>query len=170
MLETNLLMYELFKKGLKHCVEELKDREDYDARMVEKACNDCKGIATIPEYRIHGQEQWKQVNLGEIIECKACVDKKLLNEQWHKKNKRLHTQLVKRFEEEYWFLPEDLKNKGFKEFKVEYGRSVYNAKMVGMDYAEKFEYSVPTSRYNIVLIGPTGAGNYRKFLFMERYL
>lgn len=148
---------ELFRRCMKHCVEELKDRDDYEARMSEGVCITCRGKTNKPEYRIFGQEEWKPAFKDREIECKTCVDQRETGKVLEREKASLHEQLSNRFEKEYWHIPNDLKNAGFKNFKVNSNGNVLEAKRAAMDYVKTFA-CCPEKRYNLLIMGNPGTG------------
>lgn len=76
MKDPTSFMLNQLKRSMKHCVEELKDRDDFERRLSEGECATCKGNANILEYRIFGQEEWKPAFKDREIECKACADQR----------------------------------------------------------------------------------------------
>ncbi|MBO1005755.1 ATP-binding protein [Pseudogracilibacillus auburnensis] len=151
-------LHESFRKSMKHYVDGLKDRDDYDARMAEVPCERCGGEASREEYRIHGEEGWTPARAlgGEL--CKPCRDEDFWKESLEKANISTREQISSRFEQEYWFIPEDLKQAGFKNFKVNGGSSVFEAKRYAMDYVRSFVDKDPKERSNILFMGNPGTG------------
>ncbi|MFJ9386988.1 ATP-binding protein [Peribacillus sp. NPDC101481] len=147
-----------FRRCMKHYVAELKDRDDYEARMSEGECASCRRKANKPEYRIFGQKEWRSAYKEGEIECKACADQKELDKVLERNKTGLHEQLTSRFEKEYWHIPDDLKNAGFKNFKVDGYGNVSEAKKAAMDYVKTFAALYPENRYNLTIMGPPGTG------------
>lgn len=71
-------MLEMTKRGMKHFVNELKERDDFEVNFFERKCANCNGIAIVPKYRINGHKDWISVFSGQNVNCKVCIDQKEL--------------------------------------------------------------------------------------------
>lgn len=158
MYEVGAPLYEKFRSSMSHYVEELKERDDYEARMNTVPCDFCEGQAYRPEYRILGESEWKPTSPHLKEECSRCASQKVFEEFATKGKEDLRNNLAKRFEDEYWFIPEDLKQAGFKNFKVNGGSSVLEAKRIAMDYTKNFVGTDPEQRHNLLIMGSVGTG------------
>ncbi|MBT2735325.1 ATP-binding protein [Bacillus sp. ISL-7] len=156
MKDISYLLYERFRRSLKYFVKELKDRDDYEARMSQDKCIACGGDASYLIYRIIGQKEWEPAIKNHEINCKKCTEQKELAQILEGNKTCLNEQLASRFEKEYWHIPEDLKNAEFKNFYVEHYGSVYEAKRAAMDYVKAFQ--VVEKRHNLLIMGNPGTG------------
>ncbi|MDF2947599.1 MAG: hypothetical protein K0S51_2278 [Bacillales bacterium] len=152
------LLHDRFKNNMKYHIKEIAERDDYDARMASTLCAVCNGEANIAEYRIHGTNEWIPIICINEIKCKSCTDKMMLSEDMDYNKHQLHDQLNNRFGKEYWYIPEDLKKAGFKNFYIEgMPSSIYEAKISAIEYVKNFLEN-PDKRYNLVLLGNPGTG------------
>lgn len=64
---------------------------------------------------------------------------------------------MERFEKEYWEIPNDLKEAGFKNFRVKGNRNSapLEAKRVAIDYVKDFMEGI---RYNLLIMDNPGSG------------
>ncbi|WP_409405707.1 ATP-binding protein [Priestia megaterium] len=158
MKDTNTLLSDRFKRCMKHFVEELKERSDYEARISSWKCISCGGEAYTPEYRILGQKEWKSIYKCQEIQCKTCKEQEELAKASESNKICLLGQLATRFEKEYWYIPADLKNAGFKNFNVFEAGNVFEAKRDAMNYVKNFTGMPPNERYNLLIMGNPGTG------------
>ncbi|WP_100400613.1 ATP-binding protein [Bacillus sp. FJAT-44742] len=158
MNEVTTALSDLFKRSMKHYVEELQNRNDYEARMAEEVCIVCRGKANSPEYRIHGEKEWKRACKELEIKCKACTEQKELARVLERNKIKSNEHLNRRFEKEYWFIPEDLKNAGFKNFTVGNEGTLHEAKRTTMDYVKTFHSLAQEKRSNLLIMGNPGTG------------
>lgn len=157
MEKSTVSLEDLFKRSMKHYVDEIKNRDDYEVRVSEGTCSICKGELKIPELRIYGEKEWKSAYKEKGNECKFCADQRELIKVLDKNKSNLHEQLICRFEDEYWYIPNDLKHAGFKNFTVNVNGNVLEAKKA-MDYVRIFAEDDPKKRSNLLIIGNPGTG------------
>lgn len=157
MNDINQILFDKFKKSLKHYVEELRDRDDYEVKISESRCYICGEKAKIPQFRIPKQKEWKSVYRKEKVECKACADYNAAFKVIEKNRLVAHDSLINYLEKEYWLIPYDLKNSGFKNFKVT-SSNVFMVKKEAMDYVKRFVEVDSTERGNLLIMGNPGTG------------
>lgn len=158
MKDATASLDEFFRRSLKHYVDELKGRDDYEARMVEVDCITCDGTANRVEYRFIGEGGWKLVDTKIKSECKSCTDSRIIGRKIEDDKTDLKGRLMARHENEYWFIPDDLKDAGFKNFKIGGGNDVIGAKRVAIDYVKSFIGIDPGERSNLIFMGNPGTG------------
>src|SRR5690606_16674629 len=141
---------------MKRIVAELKSRDDYEARMNQVECSTCGREANRPEYRIFGEKEWKSAFQELKVDCSECANQKELAKIMNTNKRNLREIIKERFEKDYWIIPPDLLSAGFKNFKTN-NNSVFEAKRAVMEYVKTFD-SNPESRYNLLLMGNSGAG------------
>lgn len=157
MKSTITSLPDRLKQSMKHFVEELKERDDYEVRMSEQSCNNCGGKAKIPQFRFFGYQEWRSAYKNREIICKVCNDEKELARILEKNKFYWREQLNDYFDKEYCYIPDDLMNAGFKNFQVGCG-NVLEAKKQAMDYVKKFTVIDQKDRYNLLIMGNPGTG------------
>ncbi|RKQ32307.1 ATP-binding protein [Oceanobacillus halophilus] len=148
----------LMKHCLKHFVTELKDRDDFDVRASERKCVICSKMTTVPEYRFYEKKEWTPAINEQSINCKSCTDQKELAKVLKANHISTKEYLSKRFEKQYWEIPDDLKHAGFKNFLVDSNSNVFEAKRTSIEYVKKFTEIEPERRYNLLIMGNPGTG------------
>lgn len=146
-----------FKQSMQRYVPELRDKE-YDARMHEVLCDFCGKAAQRAEYKIQGESDWKPAAPDMDIECSECSGRRVFEEQAKESSMTVREYLLKRFEEQYWEVPQDLEQAGFKKYDVSQGETLLLAQQAAMKYVQDFSNSPPEQRYNLLFMGPTGTG------------
>lgn len=148
-------MLEMTKRGMKHFVNELKERDDFEVNFFEGQCANCNGVAIVPRYRINGHKDWISVFSGQNVNCKVCIDQKELAKVFDANKESTNEYLMERFEKEYWEIPSDLREAGFKNFRVEGNSALVEAKRVAINYVKDF---MEGNRYNMLIMGNPGSG------------
>ncbi len=143
---------------MRYYVEELKGRDDYEARINQVACYICGEQAERTEYRILGCEEWKPASKKYQVECSKCRDQKVIKKINEHEAINLRERLTSRFKEEYWFIPEDLKEAGFKKFQVNGKNSVFETKRYAINYIKSFSKISSEQRHNLLIMGNPGVG------------
>ena len=154
----NLDLEEMKRRTLKYYVPELKDRDDYEIRDVYLDCEVCgkKNSAVTTQYRLLGSDIWKNAS----SEKRMCWDcwKQEQNKEFQKEleldNERRKKEMADRLTKEYFFIPEDLKDAGFKNYE-HVNNVAARAKQAAVQYYKDF---IADKRYNLLLMGSPGTG------------
>lgn len=146
------------RRTLKLYVPELKDRDDYEIRDVYLDCEVCgkENSALTTQYRLLGSDVWKNAD-SDKRKCRDCWDQdqaKELLEKLELDNERQKEEIADRLTREYFFIPDDLKDAGFKNYK-HVNNVTAQAKKAAVQYYTDF---VDGKRYNLLLMGSTGTG------------
>jgi DNA replication protein DnaC len=145
---------DVFKKVAKKIVQELADRDDFEANYQYKlTCPGCgEETASGLFYRILNQEDWFPA--GETMKCSECRDQEAFRLYQKKSLQELRMSIGQRLMKEYFFLPEGLKNAGFKNFDRT-NHVTAKAKENAMNYTKMF---LAGERYNLLIMGNPGTG------------
>jgi len=140
---------------LPHFVEELKERkrDEFKVRKQLHNCLECGHNVESIEYCIKGEEEWKLAHTKVL--CKTCRDIKEIPKAMERKRGAARTQLRERVKKEYWHIPEDLNEAGFKNFKISNNSSLLEAKRVSMAYIKAV---LEGKAHNLLLMGKPGTG------------
>lgn len=105
---------DVYKDIVKKLVPKLADRDDFEAEYQYKLpCSSCREETAIGLfYRILNQEDWYAAS--ETMECSVCRDREAFNVNQSKSLEELRASISERLTNEYFLLPEDLMDAGFK--------------------------------------------------------
>ncbi|MEM5008352.1 ATP-binding protein [Priestia megaterium] len=157
MKHANSLLPECLKKSLKHHVEELKERDDFEVKIFHMECVECGQTFKVPKFKIYHQHEWKLPSENQQPQCKDCIDYKEIPKVLEAKKLCLKERRINYFEENYWYIPEDLKNAGFRNFEAN-NANVLQSKKAAMEYVKTFSELNAETRYNLLIMGNPGAG------------
>ncbi|MEH7340858.1 ATP-binding protein [Priestia megaterium] len=149
-----LKIEDVYKDAVKKLVPELADREDFEADYQYKLpCVSCRDeTASGLFYRLLNQVDWYAVS--ETIKCSVCRGKEAFNDCQSKSLEELRASIFERLTSDYFFLPEDLMDAGFKNFEKT-NDVTSKAKENAMTYTKKF---LEGDHYNLLNMGNPGTG------------
>ncbi|MDM5310347.1 ATP-binding protein [Peribacillus frigoritolerans] len=145
---------DVYKDIVKKLVPKLADRDDFEAEYQYKLpCSSCREETAIGLfYRILNQEDWYAAS--ETMECSVCRDREAFNVNQSKSLEELRASISERLTNEYFLLPEDLMDAGFKNFEKTNDVSS-KAKEEAMSYTKMF---LAGDQYNLLIMGNPGTG------------
>lgn len=150
----------IMKKYAKQWVPELADCEEYEVMRLDKACDECTApAASAFVYRIEGEKEWKNISEGPDL-CSSCFQKKNakeISETWNLQIKDQNQARNSRLTKEYWIIPDDLQEAGFRNYK-DTNAVTTNAKREAMQYTKDFMAASEENRTNLLMMGNPGTG------------
>ncbi|MEH6993237.1 ATP-binding protein [Neobacillus drentensis] len=105
-------------------------------------------------YRLENKDDWIQV--GEISKCTTCRDTEALKEYQNKSLKEQKKEMLARLMSEYFILPNDLRNAGFKNY-LETNNVNLRAKKEAVQYTKTL-IDTKGQQHNLLIMGNTGTG------------
>ncbi|MGV3465551.1 MAG: ATP-binding protein [Heyndrickxia sp.] len=144
-------MFLPLKKSAKHFIPDLKNRDDFEIEQVEAVCIKCGGADVGYRYRFHDEENSRYYQAPKP--CIKCEDKSYFDS-----TKEQHLQYLKEvIMNRYWFIPTDLAEAGFKNYKRTNNVTI-KAVNSSIDYVKHFKDSDPSDRFNLLMMGNPGTG------------
>ncbi|MBZ5751271.1 hypothetical protein [Metabacillus rhizolycopersici] len=149
-----LQIEDVYKDAAKKLVPTLAERDDFEAEFQYKLpCPSCGDeTASGLFYRMLNQDDWYAVS--ETMKCSVCRDKEAFNVYQRKSLEELRASIGERLTKEYFLLPEDLKDAGFKNFEKT-NDVTSKAKENAMTYTKMF---LAGDHYNLLIMGNPGTG------------
>jgi DNA replication protein DnaC len=149
-----LKIEDVYKDAVKKIVPELAVRDDFETEYQQKLpCLSCgEKTASGLLYRMLNQDEWYAVR--ETMKCSVCRDKEAFNAYHSKSLEELRASIGERLTSEYFILPEDLMNAGFKN-SVKTNDVTAKAKENAMTYTKMF---LSGEYYNLLIMGNPGTG------------
>jgi DNA replication protein DnaC len=151
-----LSMNDVFKDTVRRFVPELAEREDFETDYrSELECPKCgKDEGSGLYYRFKGEAEW--IPVGGLVKCSSCRDSEVFADY---QTQSLHEQkedIKERLMKEYFIIPDELKEAGFKNYKTIDGITE-QAKKKTTDYVKSF-LSGPEGRHSLLISGSVGSG------------
>lgn len=144
-------MFLPLKKTVKHFIPELKDREDFEIEQIKTSCCRCGGEDVGWRYQFHGESE---VHIFQSSSpCIQCQDRLYLNQVNIDHQHFLKEAVMERF----WFIPTDLEDAGFKNYKRT-NNVTTKALNLAIEYVRHFKNSIPKERHNLLMMGNPGTG------------
>lgn len=147
---------DVYKDAVKKLTPSLVDRNDFEAEF--KYNIDCPGCGNSTAsglyYRMSGNDEWFLA--GETIKCSECRDTELFKAYQAVSLNEQKAEIGERLMKEYFLIPEELKNAGFKNY-IHTNKVTENAKKLSTEYVKSFLRD-EAGRHNLLIMGNPGTG------------
>jgi len=154
--------FEPMKRGAKRFIPALKERDDFEVKIVSVQCSECDQDTTAFHYRFEGENEWIEHKPRRI--CKQCEIKQHLVLDQEQHTHSVNQALM----EMYWYVPDALHEAGFKNYERT-NNVTANALNTCIDYVKNFKAN-KRSRHNLVLMGSVGTGKSHLSIAVARTL
>lgn len=151
-----LSMNDVYKDAVRRFIPELAEREDFETDYkFELECPKCgKEEGSGLYYRIKGEEQW--LPIGGLVKCSSCRDSEAFEDYQTQSLQEQKEDIKERLMKEYFIIPDELKDAGFKNYKTIDGITE-QAKRKTIEYMRNF-LKGPEGRYSLLISGSVGTG------------
>lgn len=170
VLQKFLSLDDCFKDLVKKRVPEFADRDDFEVDFKKDiVCPTCGSVGRNNTgalfYRVTGTTNWIPV---ESSNCSSCRDKEAFGLYQNRSLLEQKEQIGSRLIKEYYFVPDELKTAGFKNYENT-NDITKRAKKITWEYAKNFVEN-PTERHNLLIMGTPGSGKTHLCAAVARYI
>lgn len=149
-------MKDVYKDVVRKIIPSLIDSDDFEAEFkYNLECPGCReNLASGLYFRMNGEDDWFPA--GNTIKCSGCRDTDLFKEYQEVSLMEQKMEIGERLSKEYFLIPEELKNAGFKNY-IHTNKVTENAKKLSTEYVKSF-LKDEEGRYNLLIMGNPGTG------------